>query len=180
MKLMGSRFDITVVAENEDLGNSYIDLAVDEIARIESIISSWDPNSETSMINRNSGIKPVQVDKELFALIQRSIQLSKVTDGAFDISYASMDRIWKLDGSMKEFPSEESIKSSIEKVGFENIKLNAGESTVYLTKDGMRIGFGAIGKAVRCICMAVVGGLTRIVDPWHAPRKPAPETQTHC
>ncbi|MDA3884613.1 MAG: FAD:protein FMN transferase, partial [Candidatus Delongbacteria bacterium] len=104
-KLMGSRFDITVIADDADKGNKYIDLAIAEISRIEKLISSWDVSSETSKINKNAGIKPVKVDKELFDLIERSIAISKLTDGAFDITYASMDRIWKFDGSMKEFPT---------------------------------------------------------------------------
>ena len=90
LKLMGSRFDITVVAENEDEGNRYIDMAVAEISRIEKIISSWDANSQTSEINSNSGIHPVVVDQELFQLIERALAISRLTDGAFDISYASI------------------------------------------------------------------------------------------
>lgn len=143
---MGSRFDITVVAENETKGNSYINTAIAEISRIEKLISSWDTNSQTSKINKNAGLKPVKVDVELFQLIERAIGISKLTDGAFDISYASMDRIWKFDGSMKIMPSEAEIKSSIAKVGFHNIILNKINSTVYLKIKGMKIGFGAIGK----------------------------------
>ncbi len=121
LKLMGSRFDITVVAKDSIEANNYIDLAVDEITRIEKLISSWDPKSQTSEINRNSGIKPVKVDQELFDLISRALGISRLTDGAFDISYASMDKIWKFDGSMKEMPSEEAIKASVSKVGYQNI-----------------------------------------------------------
>ena len=146
LKLMGSRFDITVVADNEAQANVHIDTAVAEISRIERLISSWDPNSQTSLINKSSGIKPVKVDKELFDLIKRSIQISKLTDGAFDISYASMDRIWKFDGSMTEMPSEDAIKASVAKVGYKNIILNEANSTVFLKLEGMKIGFGAIGK----------------------------------
>ncbi len=143
---MGSRFDISVVAENQEQGDSYIDLAVNEISRIEKMISSWDPSTETSEINRNAGIKPVVVDKELFDLIQRSIKISNLTEGAFDISYASMDKIWKFDGSMKEMPSEEAIKNSVAKVGYHNIILNETDHSVFLKLKGMKIGFGGIGK----------------------------------
>ncbi|MDX8340422.1 FAD:protein FMN transferase [Draconibacterium sp. IB214405] len=146
LKLMGSRFDITVVANNEQEANAYIDLAVEEIQRIEKLISSWDANSETSAINKNAGINPVKVSPELFALIERAIQISKLTDGAFDISYASMDRIWHFDGSMTAMPSEETIASSVAKVGYENIVLDKAATTVFLKKEGMKIGFGAIGK----------------------------------
>ena len=146
LKLMGSRFDITVVAENQDQGDAYIDLAVHEISRIEKLISSWDPNSQTSEIIRNAGIKPVVVDKELFELVDRSLKISKLTSGAFDISYASMDKIWKFDGSMKTMPSEDAIKQSVSKVGYQNIVLNPENNSIFLKLEGMKIGFGAIGK----------------------------------
>ncbi len=146
IKLMGSRFDITVVAKDPVEGDVYIDMAISEITRIEKLISSWDPNSQTSKINRNAGIKPVQVDIELFNLIQRGIGISKLTDGAFDISYASMDNIWKFDDSMTVMPSEESIQASVAKVGYHNIILDKENHTVFLKLAGMKIGFGAIGK----------------------------------
>lgn len=146
LKLMGSRFSITVVANNEKEANTAIDLAINEITRIEKLISSWDKASQTSTINRNAGKQPVKVSKELFNLIERSIAISKLTDGAFDISYASMDRLWKYDGSMTEIPSEIDIENSVSKVGFENIILNENDQTVFLKLEGMKIGFGGIGK----------------------------------
>jgi len=146
LKLMGSHFDITVVANNQPEANQYINLATTEISRIEKIISSWDKKSETSKINNNAGIQPIKVSMELFQLIERSIQISKLTDGAFDISYASMDKIWKFDGSMTVFPSEDIIKKSVQKVGYQNIILNPKNQTVFLKLKGMKIGFGGIGK----------------------------------
>jgi len=146
LKLMGSRFDITVVANNEAEGNSYIDMAVAEISRIEKLISDWDPNSQVSEITRQAGIKPVKVDKEVFDLIDRSIKISELTSGAFDISYASMDKIWKFDGSMTKKPTEEEIMRSVEKIGYKKIILNEQDTSVFLKEAGMKIGFGAIGK----------------------------------
>lgn len=146
LKLMGSKFDITVVAEDETMANGYIDLAVNEIKRIEERISSWDPNSETSEINRNAGVQPVTVSQELFDLIHRALEISKITDGAFDISYASMDNIWTFDGSMTQMPSKEDIRTSVEKVGYIHILMDSDRRTVFLEKKGMKIGFGGIGK----------------------------------
>jgi len=146
LKLMGSRFDISVIATTKILGNQYIDIAVSEIRRIEQKISSWNLTSQTSTIINNAGIQPVKVDKELFDLIKRCKALSNLTDGAFDISYASMDRVWKFDGSMTTMPSEEIIKKSVKKVGYQNIILNLHDTTVFLKHKGMKIGFGGIGK----------------------------------
>ncbi len=144
--LMGCDFSITVVTKDSLEANKYIDLATDEMRRIEQLISSWDPNSETSKINRNAGIQPVKVSSELFNLIKRSIKLSSLTDGAFDISFASMDKIWKFDGSLKIIPSESDVKKAVQYVGYNNIILDELNKTVYLKHKKTKIGFGAIGK----------------------------------
>lgn len=146
LKLMGTRFEITVVAQNEEIGYIYIQQAINEIARIEKMISSWDKDSETSLINNNAGIKPVKVSFELFKLIERAKKISELTDGAFDISYASMDKIWHFDGKMDSLPTKTQIENSISKIGHEKILLDAKAQTVFLKEKGMRIGFGAIGK----------------------------------
>ena len=147
---MGSRFDITVVAENEENANYYIDLAIVEISRIEKLISSWDVNSQTSEINRNAGIQPTRVDRELFDLIKRAVEISKLTDGSFDITYASMDRIWKFDGTMKILPSEEALKNSVANVGYENIILNEQNSTIFLKKKKMQNWIWGYWKRLCC------------------------------
>lgn len=146
LKLMGSSFELTVVANNEDIGYINLEEAIAEVRRIEKIISSWDTESETSEINRNAGVKPVKVSLELFKLIERSIQISEITNGAFDITIAAMEKIWKFDGSMSVFPTPEQISSAVSKVGYKKISLNSAENTVFLKEKGMKIGFGAIGK----------------------------------
>ena len=146
VSLMGSKMNLTVVALDQLEGDGYIDMAVGEISRIEKLISSWDSNSQTSLINNNAGIKPVEVDEELFNLIHRAVKISGLTRGAFDISYASMDKIWKYDGSMTELPDSRLIEQSISKVGYGGIVLNYENQTVFLKLKGMKIGFGAIGK----------------------------------
>ncbi len=146
VKLMGSRFDITMVASDSITANAYIDDAVAEIKRIETLISSWNPDSQTSLINKNAGIKPVVVDQELIDLILRAIQISKITNGAFDISYASVDKVWRYDGTMTHKPTAEEISNSIAKIGYQNILVDKDAKTVYLKLEGMKIGFGAIGK----------------------------------
>ena len=142
---MGTRFEITLVGTQE-VANQYLNAAQGEIERIERLISSWDANSQTAEINRQAGIKPVKVAKELYDLIARSIEISKITQGAFDISYAALDPVWFFDGRMKAVPSESERLKSVQNIGFKDLVLNAKEQTVYLPKKGMKIGFGAIGK----------------------------------
>lgn len=143
---MGTRFEITVVAQNEDMGYININEAIAEIQRIEKKISSWDEDSETSRINRFAGVRPVKVSDEVFQLIKRAVKISEITNGAFDITYASMDKIWRFDGSMKQMPSEIAIQNSIAKIGYQKIQLDEENTTVFLTEKGMKIGFGSIGK----------------------------------
>ena len=144
--LMGSDFEITVVSKTQLEADKQIAIAIGEISRIEALISSWKTTSETSNINKNAGVNPVKVSEELFSLIQRALQISNLTDGAFDISYASMDKLWKYDGSMTQMPSKEAIKKSVAKVGYQDIIVDPKNSTVFLKNKGMKIGFGAIGK----------------------------------
>ncbi len=144
--LMGSRFDITIVATDSLQAEKHIDEVIAEISRIEDLISDWKASSQISEVNRNAGIKAVKVDREVFELTKRSLYFSQLTNGAFDISYAAMDRIWKFDGSMKQMPSPEEIAKSVAKVGYRNIELDSANSTIFLKLVGMKIGFGATGK----------------------------------
>jgi FAD:protein FMN transferase len=145
-KLMGVRFEITAITTDSAIAWQGVEAAVSEINRIEKLISSWDSLSQTSAINRMAGIQPIKVSQELFALIRRSLKISRLTQGAFDISYASMDKIWQFDGTMTALPAPEQVAASVAKVGYQNIVLDEKDTTVFLKLTGMKIGFGAIGK----------------------------------
>lgn len=162
VRLMGSRFDITIVSKDTATADAYIDTVVAEVTRIENLISDWRPQTQISEVNRNAGIRPVKVDREVFKLTERALHFSRITKGAFDISFAAMDRIWKFDGSMTAMPSREAIKRSVEKIGYQNIVLDEAKSTIFLKKEGMKIGFGALGEgyaADKCREMMIKKGV---------------------
>ena len=146
LAMLGSPFEISVVANDSVKANEYSTLAINEVKRIENLISDWIPTTQISEINKNAGIQPVKVDEEVFDLVERAIKISKLTNGAFDISYASMDKIWKFDGSMKEMPTPEAIKKSVEKIGYQNIILDKENKTIFLKLTGMKLGLGGIGQ----------------------------------
>src|SRR5262249_4895990 len=124
-----------------------IDAAISEIQRIEQLLTTFNDNSQTSLINQYAGIMPVQVDKEVFDLIRRSVKLSKLTQGAFDISYGSIDKdLWNFNTSMKSLPDAVIAKRSVRLINYRNIILNEDNCTVFLKEKGMRISFGGIGK----------------------------------
>lgn len=144
---MGNRFEITVVAGKETWANERIDQAVAEIKRIEQLLTTYKDDSETNKINCNAGIDPVKVSKEVFQLIERSIRISKMTMGAFDLTYGSIDkRLWNFDQTMTSLPDKETAKKMVRLINYRNIILNPTDQTVFLKKKGMRIGFGGIGK----------------------------------
>ncbi len=150
---MGSIFQITAVATDENLAEEAIVKAFNEIVKIEKLISSWDENSQTSNINKNAGIQPVKVNDELLRLIVRSKKVGQLTNGIFDISFASLDKVWQFDGSMKSIPDEEDVSKSVAKINYQNIQVDENAGTVFLKEKGMKIGFGGIGKgyaANRC------------------------------
>jgi thiamine biosynthesis lipoprotein len=144
--LMGSRFEITAVAETDTAAWMAVEAGIDEIRRIEALISSWDERSQTSAINRAAGVQAVVVDQELYYLIKRAISVSELTQGAFDISFASMERIYQFDKGEHALPSAYLVEKNRQKVDYKKIQLNQEQHSIYLLEKGMRIGFGAIGK----------------------------------
>ena len=147
MKLMGNHFEFTVVSDNATWANEMIELGVAEIKRIEILLTTYNDDSETNLINNNAGIAPVKVSEEIISLIQRSLRISSVTQGAFDISYGSVDKsLWNFDTTMTSLPSKEVAKKSVRLINYKNIEIDQEASTVFLKQKGMRIGFGGIGK----------------------------------
>lgn len=144
--LMGSKFTITIVANDSNTALKNIQLVESEVSRIEDLISDWRPNTFVSQVNKNAGIAPVKVPWEVYNLTKRALYFSEITNGAFDISYAAMEKVWKFDGSMQEMPDSQTIKKSIVNVGYKHIVLNDQDTTIYLEKKGMKISFGSIGK----------------------------------
>jgi thiamine biosynthesis lipoprotein len=147
VKLMGNRFEISVVFEDHLWAHECIEEAIEEIRRIEKLFTTFDENNQTNLINRNAGIEPVKVDKEVFDLIYRSKKISELTQGAFDITYGSLDkRLWNFDQTMTRLPDANTAKKMVKLINYRNVILDADNSTVFLKEKGMRIGFGGIGK----------------------------------
>lgn len=146
LTLMGVRFEITAIAPTHIETQHGIDIGIAEITRIENILSPHIAHSEVCTINNNAGIRPIQVSKELCDLILRCKKVSEISGGLFDVSWASIDTIWKFDGSMNELPSQTLVEQAIRLINYNDIIVNADSNTVFLKHKGMKISFGAIGK----------------------------------
>ena len=147
LKLMGNNFTISVVDEEESVAHQHINSAIEEIRRIERLLTTFKSDSQTNLINDNAGIQSVIVDQEVFDLIERSIAISKITQGAFDITYGSIDKsLWNFDKTMTKLPSPDDAKKMVHLINYQNIILDSSSHSVFLKAKGMRIGFGGIGK----------------------------------
>ncbi len=153
LKLMGNRFEISIVCADQGLAESKTELAVQEIKRIELLLTTFNEDSQTNEINRNAGIKPVKVDEEVFNLIGRSLKISALTQGAFDITYGSIDKsLWNFDVDMQQLPDKKTAQDSVRLINYRNVILSPADQTVFLKEAGMRIGFGGIGKGYAADC----------------------------
>ncbi|MGZ3943681.1 MAG: FAD:protein FMN transferase [Mucilaginibacter sp.] len=144
---MGNRFELSVVTDDELWGKETIEKGISEIQRIEKLLTTFSDDSETNRVNLNAGVMPVEVCRETFDLIQRSIRISGITQGAFDITYGSIDkRLWNFDQQMTALPDRALAKKMVRLINYRNIELDEEKCTVFLKEKGMRIGFGGIGK----------------------------------
>lgn len=146
-RLMGNRFAFSVVADDAVWANACIDAAIGEVQRIEQLLTTYDEASQTNRINAGAGVAPVRVDTEVVALIERSLRLSVLTQGAFDITYGSLDkRLWNFDTTMTALPTPQTARQLVRLINYRNVLIDPVNSTVFLREKGMRIGFGGIGK----------------------------------
>ena len=153
LKLMGNQFGFAVVAGDESWAQSRIGDAIAEVQRIEKLLTTYSDLSQTALINENAGVEPVKVDREVYDLIERSLRISKLTQGAFDITYGSIDkRLWNFDKNMTSLPDAETAKRMVRLINFRNVILDRQNQTVFLKEKGMRIGFGGIGKGYAAEC----------------------------
>lgn len=144
---MGNQFEITVSHADPDYADKSIDAAISEIKRIEQLLTTFNENSQTNLINRMAGIKPVVVDKEMLDLVARSLKISEITQGAFDITYGSIDKkLWNFDQNMTSLPDQSTAKQLVRLINYRNVVVNYDDQTLFLKDKGMRIGFGGIGK----------------------------------
>lgn len=145
-KLLGVNVEVTVIAEDEEIGYINIEEALAEIRMVEKRISTADPRSEASLINARAGLAPVPVSRETFNLLQRAVQISELTYGAFDITVGALDSLWRFDGSLTRAPSREALDAVLPRVGYRQLQLDPANLTAFLPVAGMKIDLMGIGR----------------------------------
>ena len=121
--------------------------AYNEITRIERMMTTWRDDSEVSRINAQAGIAPVKVSDETMAVLQMSQRASKLSGGAFDITFYAMKGLWKFDDDLEpKVPDAAAIAARLPLINYKKLVLNAKAHTAFLKVKGMRINLGGIAK----------------------------------
>ena len=145
-KLMGCGFEFTIVdSANSSRGWGLLQDCISETRRIEYLISEWIDTTQVSRLNAGAGKGPVKVSPELYELIRRSIFISEITQGAFDISFGGVGKLWNFKNDKPELPDSSAVNMALGSVGYQHIIL-MDSSRVFLSRPGMKIGFGGIGQ----------------------------------
>jgi FAD:protein FMN transferase len=140
---MGSSLEIEVFGPAQAVCDQAVKEAREEIDRLDKIMTDWKQESPLMDVNRAAGRKAVEAPPELFFIVERSLKVSELTDGAFDITFAGAGKLWNWRNP--KVPTPEEVKASLANVGWKGIVIDEKAMTIYLSKPGMRMGLGGIG-----------------------------------
>lgn len=158
---MGTRMTVEVWTDTNEQGNQAIDAVLDEMRRLDEAMSTYKPSSEVSKVNAQAAQHPVKITKELFDLLTTAVEFSRITHGAFDITYASVGFMY--DFRAHEKPTEQQIKAALPAVNYKHLVLDTKKQTIQFTQPGVRIDLGGIAKGYavdRGIALLQARGIT--------------------
>lgn len=145
---MGTPFQICVYAEKEKTFEVQTDLsrAFAMLRKIDSWMSEWRPSTELSQVNAASGAQAVKVSKELYEIIDYSLQVSKDTHGAFDPTFNALWGLYNFKKGHEREPTDDELKERLSLIDYSQVELNKANQSVFLKKPGMKLGLGGIGQ----------------------------------
>jgi thiamine biosynthesis lipoprotein len=142
--IMGTRCAVELWSDDRAKGDAAITSVFDDMKRIDRLMSTWKEDTEISLVNREASKHPVKISRELFRLLQVSVQYSELTHGAFDITYASVGYLYDFKKGVH--PDQKAIDAALPGINWRHMVLDAKKTTVYFTRPGMRIDLGGIAK----------------------------------
>ena len=166
--VMGTFAHIIAVAPNSHTADKCIKAALQQLRNIEALMSYHRDDSELANVNRNAYKEPVKVSSQTFEVLQKAIEFSKLSEGAFDVTVGPLVDLWRQAAEANTVPSDDKLTEARSKVGYEKVILDADNMTVQFTVEGMKLDLGgiakgyAIDKAVEA--MANYGATAGLVD----------------
>ncbi len=144
---MGTVVDIRVWTSDDDKARAAIDAAFDEIARVERLMTTWRDDSDIARLNAAAGVAPVVVSPETLECVKRSLEFSRRSGGAFDVTFYALHGLWKFDQDLDpRLPDPAEVKRRIKLIDYRKLVVDEKKRTLFLKEKGMRVNLGGIGK----------------------------------
>jgi thiamine biosynthesis lipoprotein len=144
---MGTQFGIALYAPDEETARQAFEAGFARIGELDDRLSDYDATSELSRLSQSSPTAaPVKLSDDLWTILAASQDLSRRTDGAFDVTVGPLTQLWRRARRQKELPPEDRLKAALASVGYQHLRLNAEEQTAELLKANMRLDLGGIAK----------------------------------
>jgi len=148
--IMGTRITVELWADDRARGEEAIEAVLAEMRHIDESMSTYKPTSEISRVNAHAAEGPMPISRELFDLLVTAKDYSRITDGAFDITYASVGYLYDFRKHIR--PNESAISKALPAVNYEHVILDPKNRTVRFTRPGVRIDLGGIAKGYSVDC----------------------------
>ena len=142
--IMGTRITVELWADDQAKAEQAIDAVLEEMRHIDRTMSTYKPTSEVSQVNDKAADGPMHISKELFDLLVTAKQYSEITDGAFDITYASVGYMYDFRKHVR--PDERQIAKALPAIDYRHVLLDPKNQTVHFSQKGVRIDLGGIAK----------------------------------
>ena len=142
--IMGTRITVELWASDATQGNAAIEAVLAEMRRVDEAMSTYKASSELSIVNAGAAQKPIKISAELFDLLSAALDYSRITDGAFDVTYASVGYMYDFRKHVR--PDEKQIAAALPGINYRHVQLDRNNSTVHFARAGVRIDLGGIGK----------------------------------
>jgi len=143
---MGATYSVVLYGRGQAQMEAAADAALDEVSRLDAMLSNYRASSEWSEVNRHAAEAPVKVSPELFQLLSACVEYSRASEGAFDISVGPLMKLWGFYKGYGSLPKPAEVAAAIGKIGYRHIHLDAAASTVSFDRPGVELDPGGIGK----------------------------------
>lgn len=144
--VMGTFAHLKAIAKDKDTAEKCVETAFAELKKVDDLMSDYKGESEVSRVNSDAAIRPVKVSVPTFKVLQKSVEFSRLSEGAFDITIAPLAELWRTAAESNSVPTEEDTADARSKVGYEKLILDANEMTVRFAVEGMKLDLGGIAK----------------------------------
>jgi thiamine biosynthesis lipoprotein len=142
--IMGTAVRVELWSEDAAQANAAMAAVIAEMHHIDDTMSPFKPDSELSRINREAAKRPVPISQEMVDILAKSIEFSKLSDGAFDVTFSSVGYLYDYRKHVK--PTDAEIAKALPAISYRHLRLDAGKRTVRYDRDGVRVDLGGIAK----------------------------------